>query len=363
MGLKRIFELYEWLRYARTGIGGKSVYYVTDKAHWSFYWDAYYITKGLKEGQRLHAKIIHNPWGLKKKIIHFGDRYAYLNGPFHNLHSSNYVFLTWFHGDPADPNPDMQHLFEVLPETVRYIKKIVVTCHISRNILVELGIPETKIVKIPLGIDLARFYPPTVESRLSVRASLGISKDVFCVGYFQKDGIGWEEGKEPKLIKGPDVFLEVVSKLYAQCNNLLILLTGPARGYVKRGLDKIGVPYIHHYLSHYHDIVPYYQALDLYIITSRSEGGPKSLLESWATGIPVVSTQVGMAADLISHGENGMLAELEDVRNLANHSITLINDGALRERCRSQALEDVKEYEWSLIAERYYRELYQPLLN
>ena len=362
MGLKRICELYERLRYALTGIGKRSVYYVTDKSHWSFYWDAYYITKGLKERQGLHAKIIHNPWGLKKQIIHFGNRYAYLNGPFRSLHSSNYVFLTWFHGDSADPNPAMQHLFEVLPETVGYVKKIVVTCHISRKILVELGIPGNKIVKIPLGVDLARFYPSTVEFRLSVRASLGIPKNVFCIGYFQKDGVGWEEGNEPKLIKGPDVFLEVVSNLSAHINNLLILLTGPARGYVKQGLEKMGIPYIHRYLSDYHDIVSYYQALDLYIISSRSEGGPKALLESWATGVPVVSTRVGMAADLIKHGENGMLADLEDVRSLTNHSLALIKDVNLREQCCRQALEDVKQYDWSLIAEKYYQELYHPLL-
>jgi len=245
---------------------------------------------------------------------------------------------------------------------VGYIQKIVVSCHISRKILVELGIPESKIVTITLGVDLARFLPPTLESRLSVRTSLRIQKDIICIGYFQKDGVGWEEGDEPKLVKGPDIFLKVVSNLAARFNNLLILLTGPARGYVKKGLEKMGIPYIHRYLSNYHDIVPYYQALDMYIITSRSEGGPKALLESWATGVPVVSTRVGMAADLINHGKNGMLAEIDDVRNLTNHSIALIEDATLRERCCHQALEDVRKYDWPLIAEQYYQELYHPFL-
>ncbi|MCK5187266.1 MAG: glycosyltransferase, partial [Deltaproteobacteria bacterium] len=88
----------------------------------------------------------------------------------------------------------------------------------------------------------------------------------------------------------------------------------------------------------------------------------KALLESWATGVPVVSTRVGMPADLIEHGKNGMLAELEDVKDLANHSISLIEDDGLQERCRRQALDDVKHYDWSLIADRYYQELYKPFL-
>jgi len=70
-----------------------------------------------------------------------------------------------------------------------------------------------------------------------------------------------------------------------------------------------------------------------------------------------------MAADLIKHGENGMLADLEDVRSLTNHSLALIEDVNLREQCCRQALEDVKEYDWPFIAGCYYRELYKPLLN
>ena len=55
----------------------------------------------------------------------------------------------------------------------------------------------------------------------------------------------------------------------------------------------------------YFSVVDYYRASDLYLITSRSEGGPLSLTESWATGVPVVSTRVGMSADYIRDGENG----------------------------------------------------------
>lgn len=363
MILNRISGLSKRLHRVLISLWTTDIYYVSDKANWAFYWVTYYLTTGLAERLGLRVHVTHNPWRLRRQIIHFVNRYAYLNGPFRSLHPSNYVFLTWLHGDPRDPNPDMQRLFAVLPEAAEYIEKIVVTGQISRQVLAEQGIPEGKIATIPLGVDLARFFPPTVESRLHARADLGIPPDVVCIGSFQKDGVGWEEGLEPKLVKGPDVFLEVVGNLSARYNNLLILLTGPARGYVKQGLDRLGVPYIHHFLSDYHDIVRYYQTLDLYIICSRSEGGPAALLESWATGVPVVSTRVEMPADLIRHGENGMLAEVEDARSLTNHAMELIEDAALRERCYRQALEDVRQYDWPLIAERYYQQLYKPFLR
>lgn len=362
MILKRIDEFSGKFKKAVTSLRTGGIYYVIDYKNWSFYWDGHYITKGLKQDRKLRAYVTHSPWRLKKQIIHFGDRYAYLNGPFRMLHPSNQVFLTWFHGDPNDSNPLMQHLFEVLPEASGYTEKILVTCRISKNILMTSGIPESKIAVIPLGVDLSQFFPLEKESRLTVRTRLGIPDDAICVGSFQKDGTGWQEGKEPKLVKGPDIFLEVVGNLSNYFKNLLIVLTGPARGYLKEQLEKMGVSYIHHYLSNYHDIVPYYQVLDLYVITSRSEGGPKALLESWATGVPVVSTRVGMPADLIDHANNGMLAEVDDVKGLTNSSIALIEDDGLHARCRRQALDHVKDFDWPLIAERYYQELYKPFL-
>jgi glycosyltransferase involved in cell wall biosynthesis len=70
-----------------------------------------------------------------------------------------------------------------------------------------------------------------------------------------------------------------------------------------------------------------------------------------------------MPADLIKPGQNGLLAEIEDVTGLTEYALALIEDTQLRENCRRQALVDVQQYDWSLIAERYYDELYQPILK
>ena len=360
---QHISRYYHHLHRTLTRTWSRTINYVIDTTNWSFFWDAHYITTSLKKSLGLCTRVIYDPWRLKGQIIHFGDRYLYLNGPFQSLHPSNYVFLTWFHGEVMDPNPQMQRLFTILPQVTTYIQKIVVPCQLSRRVLEDLGIPEAKIVTIPLGVDLERFVPATEESRSQLRARLGIPKESICIGYFQKDGVGWGKGDEPKLVKGPDLFLQVVENLSTHFDKVMIVLTGPARGYVKKGLEKLRVPYLHHYLSRYLDIVSYYQVLDLYLITSRAEGGPKALLESWATGIPVVATRVGMAADLVRHGENGMLAELEDVEALTRYASALIEDAALRERYRRRALEDVTHYGWDAIAQQYYHALYHQCLT
>jgi len=60
-----------------------------------------------------------------------------------------------------------------------------------------------------------------------------------------------------------------------------------------------------------------YHALDVYIVASRDEGGPKAVLEAMATGVPLVTTRVGQAADLVDSGSNGYLVDIEDAEGLA----------------------------------------------
>jgi len=72
-----------------------------------------------------------------------------------------------------------------------------------------------------------------------------------------------------------------------------------------------------------------YHALDLYLVTSRQEGGPKAVLESMAAGVPLVSTRVGQAQDLVEDGANGMLVDVDDVDALTERSALLHDDPGL----------------------------------
>ena len=96
-----------------------------------------------------------------------------------------------------------------------------------------------------------------------------------------------------------------------------MLLTGPARGYVKTGLERLGIPYKHLFVKDYPEIGRLFPALDVYLVTARQEGGPKAVLEAMASGVPLVTTRVGQAMDLVRSGENGWLAAIGDADELA----------------------------------------------
>ncbi len=344
----------------RRGPGRPTVYHASDSANWVLDWVARYLAASL-DAQGVPSVLTADPWDLKGQIVHFHDRYTYFNGPHDRLHPSNHLFMTWFHGDPADPL--MTPVFAQMHAAVPHLDRIVVSCSVTRQHALAGGLPGDKMVQIPLGVDLDLFVPPAPLDRAESRATLGVPEDAICIGSFQKDGVGWGDGSEPKRVKGPDVFLETLAQLKPYVPNLFVLLTGPARGYVRAGLERLGISYAHHHLDDYRDIVRCYHALDLYLIASRVEGGPQALLESWATGVPLVSTRMGMPADLIAHGQNGMLAEVEDAAGLAEGAAALLDGPDLRARCQAGALDDVRQYAWPVIARRYADDLYRPLLE
>ena len=82
------------------------------------------------------------------------------------------------------------------------------------------------------------------------------------------------------------------------------MLIGPSRGYVKKRLEKHNIKYVHFFLENADEVSNYYSLIDLYLVTSREEGGPKALLESIVSNVPVFTSKVGMATDLFDESEN-----------------------------------------------------------
>jgi glycosyltransferase involved in cell wall biosynthesis len=230
----------------------------------------------------------------------------------------NHLGVAYFHGRPGTPGmPEFDGCFETMRRRHPEIDRVQVTNRAMEELLLETGIAPEKLHRIPIGIDLEAFPsrgPPAVAS---ARAALGLPESAFVVGSFQKDGVGWEEGLEPKHVKGPDVLLAAAERLRERVPELFFLLTGPARGYVKQGLEGLGIPHRHLLLPDVESLSQAYHAIDVCLVSSRDEGGPRAVLEALATGVPLVTTRVGQAADLVRHGQNGWMVPIEDAEGLA----------------------------------------------
>jgi len=254
--------------------------------------------------------------------IFFGSHFdLFLNE--HWFSSGNRLGAAYFHGKPGTGNAEFDSCFECLQKHHEQVACIQVSYSEMRDVVLGSGISPEKVHLIPIGISQQYFRRQTAESKKVARMRYGVPPDAFVLGSFQKDGEGWKEGLRPKLVKGPDVFVEVVRQLKDRVPSLFVLLGGPSRGYVKRELDRMGVPYAHHWVKQYPEIGEMFQAIDVYVVASREEGGPKAVLESMASGVPLVSTRVGQAMDLVSHNENGWMVDVEDADGLTDACVEI----------------------------------------
>ena len=151
------------------------------------------------------------------------------------------------------------------------------------------------IVRITHWIDTERWYP---VDKSEARSRIGLSSDSVVVGSFQRD----TEGKDlvsPKLEKGPDILCDVVERL-ALRETVTLLLGGWRREYIiNRMAPNSRVRVVHMRLPPQEVVRDMYASLDFYLCTSRVEGGPMCVLEASIMRVPIVSTRVGIAPDVL----------------------------------------------------------------
>jgi glycosyltransferase involved in cell wall biosynthesis len=331
--------------------------FVIERADWAIRWVGEHVCDEIERLAPNTAAVTTLPERLIDKVVHFGSQYMWLTWGRAMSRSNRYV-TSFFHGKPEDGPDIARHIDEFLASVPR-LSRIVTAASLVERRLLGWGVPEHKIARIPIGVDTDLFTPPSPDERAQARAALGIAEHHMAVGSFQKDGVGWGAGQEPKLIKGPDVFLAAVERL-AKDMPLFVVLSGPARGYVMAGLERLDVPYVHGYVDSHEELVASYHALDLYLVTSREEGGPMGLMESMASGVPVVSTAVGMAPDLIRHGETGGLVQSEDVEAICAAARDLL--GGDLATLRTAAREAVMDCDWRVVGRAHLEQVYQPLI-
>lgn len=293
------------------------ILFVSEGVNWVTSWE---IKEVALIAQKLGISTRHSgpvPFAFPRQATFFANKFVVLLNPSRYLMGNNRIAFPYYHGYPDSGDPLFNECLNNVKRYHKRISRIQVTHSRMQDLILSTGIDPVKIFMIPIGINVNFFPRQTPLSKGNMRKKYKIPGDAVVIGSFQKDGNGWEYGEVPKLVKGPDLFLKTIEILKERIPELFILLSGPARGYVKNGLEKLNVPYRHIYLEDYPRISELYHCLDLYIIAAREEGGPKAVLESMSSGIPLVTTKVGQAMDLVEHCENGWMVDVGDVEGLA----------------------------------------------
>ena len=105
----------------------------------------------------------------------------------------------------------------------------------------------------------------------------------------------------------------------------------------------------------------YYDEADVYLNASDIDNMPNSIIESFACGLPVVTTRAGGIPYVVEHERNGLLVDCGDDAALADAALRLLDDPMLAHRLIDEGLSDVKRlYTWEAVGEGWaalYRRL------
>ena len=150
--------------------------------------------------------------------------------------------------------------------------------------------------KIPFWVNQNLWFE--IKNKEQLREKYSVDLNSYLVGSFQRDTEG-HDLVSPKLSKGPDRFLEIVQYLNTKNENLEIILTGKRRNYILDELSRREINYKYFEMTSFQNLNELYNILDLYIVSSRYEGGPQSILETAMTRTPIISTDVGIASEIL----------------------------------------------------------------
>jgi sugar transferase (PEP-CTERM/EpsH1 system associated) len=195
-------------------------------------------------------------------------------------------------------------------------KFICVSAEIARELTARRIVPQDKVCVLPNGIDTDKFSARA--DAVGVRRSLGIAPQAPVVGTVGR----------LSEVKRQDLLLQGFARLKQRLPEARLLLVGdgPMRGPLEQLASELRLRDSVHFAGFQEEPAAYLQAMDVFALSSRSEGLPVSILEAWAAGLPVVSSAVGGVPEIIEQGRTGLLYPSGDAGSLAGRLGEVLSD-------------------------------------
>ncbi|WP_053972488.1 glycosyltransferase family 4 protein [Mangrovimonas sp. ST2L15] len=195
-------------------------------------------------------------------------------------------------------------------------------------------------------------------------ASLGINIESFKgrkinlyhgEGVFKIGMMGSYPGKYNR--KRLDVAFDVLSELIKKNENVELILQGNGWENLYEVMESLNIKYTHFRQTSDKNAHKFFEKIHLYLCTSDYEGGPLPVLEAMACGIPVVSTDVGMASVALSKG-GGILCPRGNIKVITKSILILKNNNKQYLDYANQTKLLIKSFDWKQ-QKNSYEELYR----
>jgi len=189
--------------------------------------------------------------------------------------------------------------------------------------MLAAGIPQSKITVLYNGIDTETWSRDQIQS--TVREELGIPQSSQVLGYVgrimpEKDLETWIRAAA------------IVAKRYPQAKYVLVGegRDGTTLDELKALAASLGIADQLIFPGCRRDVPQVYTAFDVFVMSSRREGLPNSILEAMALGVPVVTTDVAGAKELVVNNETGFVVDQKDIQGLASSILKILDHESVR---------------------------------
>lgn len=205
-------------------------------------------------------------------------------------------------------------------ESLRGTDYAVAVCEAARQRFAADGMrPRRALLAVPNGIRLERFRPADDVARQSLVAELGLptgSRIIGTVGRLQP-------------VKDHALLLRAFAKVRVQVPEaaLVIVGDGPLRAALEAQAEQAGLSDAVRFMGDRHDVPRLLTGMEVFALTSTSEGYSVALLEACASSLPIVATDVGGNREIVRHGINGRLVPSGDTAAIATALIALLRGG------------------------------------
>jgi len=205
-------------------------------------------------------------------------------------------------------------------------------CDGLRDYLIEFGFDASKIVSIMNGVDTDRFQP---ADRTAVRKELGLPAEGPWLGIVGRFDVN---KKHLLLIEA----FNAIAEEFPTAQLLVLGDKGNEKENIHAAAKASPVSDRIHLLGFQPNPLPYYQSLDLLTAPSPFEGLSNAVLESMSCGVPVLAHTACGNAEVIDHGVNGYIAEMDTPRQLIEQLREVLGQpeqlAAYGQECRRRAI-------------------------
>ncbi len=258
------------------------------------------------------------------------------------------IILTERSSDLVSTNNRVLKLF--LQYTYRHVDDLIALSTFSMKKLQKNFNLSRKISVIPNGVAINRYKKKESRTELQLKRT---QKIILFVGRIVR-------------IKGLDYLLTSIPTILKSDPQILFIFVGDGNErtlceqYVlKQGLNS----HVRFVGSVSHDrVLQYMSAADILVNPSLDETGGNVTLEALSSGLPVITTRVGWAHDIITDGFNGIIIKNRSSRDIIAKVKRTLQDSALRKRLGKNAKLTATSFRWEKTAKEYTQH-YHSLLN